>query len=77
MAKRMGNERGFTLVELLVVLVIVATLLGMVAPNPAGIVGAARSGAAAEELDAVPLKETLRMTTENTWVQGWTEGFAS
>ncbi len=53
MLKRIRNERGFTLVELLVVLAILAILIAVVVPNLAGITGGARGTAAAAELDTV------------------------
>lgn len=53
MLKRMRGERGFTLVELLVVLAIMAILVAIVVPNLAGLTGGARGKAAKEELSIV------------------------
>jgi type II secretory pathway pseudopilin PulG len=53
MFRRMRSERGFTVVELVVILFITAILVGIVVSGLAGIAGAARSKAAAEELDIV------------------------
>lgn len=53
MFKRIRSERGFTLVELLVVLAVLAILIAIVVPNLAGITGGARRSAAETELDTV------------------------
>ena len=53
MFKRIRSERGFTLVELLVVLAVLAILIAIVVPNLAGITGCARRSAAETELDTV------------------------
>ena len=53
MFKRIRSERGFTLVELLVVLAILAILIAIVVPNLAGLTGGARRTAAETELDTV------------------------
>lgn len=53
MLKRIRSERGFTLVELLVVLAILAILIAVVVPNLAGLTGGAKARAAQAELDIV------------------------
>ncbi len=53
MFKRIRGERGFTLVELLVVLAILAILIAIVVPNLAGLTGGAKAKAAQSELDIV------------------------
>ncbi len=53
MFKRIRSEHGFTLVELLVVLAVLAILIAIVVPNLAGITGGARRSAAETELDTV------------------------
>jgi type IV pilus assembly protein PilA len=53
MLKRIRGERGFTLVELLVVLAILAILIAIVVPNLAGLTGGARGDAAKTELSIV------------------------
>ena len=53
MFKRIRSESGFTLVELLVVLAILAILIAVVVPNLAGLTGGAQATACAQELDTV------------------------
>jgi type IV pilus assembly protein PilA len=53
MLNRIRGERGFTLVELLVVLAILAILIAIVVPNLAGLTGGARGDAARTELSIV------------------------
>ena len=53
MSKRIRSERGFTLVELLVVLAILAILIAIVVPNLAGLTGGAKAKAAQTELQIV------------------------
>jgi len=53
MFKRIRSERGFTLVELLIVLAIMAILVAIVVPNLAGLTGGARGTAARTELSVV------------------------
>jgi prepilin-type N-terminal cleavage/methylation domain-containing protein len=53
MLKRIRSERGFTLVELLVVLAILAILIAIVVPNLAGLTGGAKARAAQTELQIV------------------------
>jgi prepilin-type N-terminal cleavage/methylation domain-containing protein len=53
MFNRIRGERGFTLVELLVVLAILAILIAIVVPNLAGLTGGARGDAARTELSIV------------------------
>ena len=74
MYKRVRGERGFTLVELLVVLAILAILVAIVVPNLAGITGGARIKAAKEELSIVQTamdtlmseKEAMSVTANTT-----------
>jgi prepilin-type N-terminal cleavage/methylation domain-containing protein len=51
--RKMRGESGFTLVELLVILAIIALILGIVTSNLAGISGGARSRAASGELHII------------------------
>jgi type IV pilus assembly protein PilA len=64
MVKRIRGERGFTLVELLVVLAVLAILIAIVVPNLAGITGGARRKAAETELDTVQAAMDSMMSNE-------------
>jgi len=74
MLKRIRSERGFTLVELLVVLAILAILIAIVVPNLAGLTGGARAKAARTELSIVQTamdtlmseNEAVSVTAEDT-----------
>ena len=50
---RLRGERGFTLVELLVIVSIVVALAGVVVPSVAGFSGKGEVGAMAEEINSV------------------------
>jgi prepilin-type N-terminal cleavage/methylation domain-containing protein len=53
MRTRLNSERGFTLVELLIVVAILAILVAVVLPNFVGILGNAQSNSGAAELNIV------------------------
>ncbi len=73
MLKRIRGERGFTLVELLVVLAILAILVAIVVPNLAGLTGGARADAARTELSIVQTAmDTLMSENEAVTVEATT-----
>lgn len=73
--------RGYTLIELMVTLSVVAILLGIAAPNFASFLGSARASADVQTLarslmnarsEAVTRGETVRVTAVGgSWDQGW------
>ena len=71
MFKRIRGERGFTLVELLVVLAILAILIAIVVPNLAGLTGGAKQTAAGTELSTVQsAMDTLMSKNDAVTVTG-------
>jgi len=62
MFKRIRGESGFTLVELLVVLAILAILIAVVVPNLAGLTGGAQTVACDQEGDTVQQAMDTLMT---------------
>jgi prepilin-type N-terminal cleavage/methylation domain-containing protein len=64
MLKRMRGERGFTLVELLVVLAILAILVALVIPNLTGLLGGALETAMNQEKDTVQTAIDVYMTQD-------------
>ena len=62
MFKRIRGESGFTLVELLVVLAILAILIAVVVPNLAGLTGGAQTIACEQEADTVQQAMDTLMT---------------
>jgi type IV pilus assembly protein PilA len=78
MLNRIRGERGFTLVELLVVLAILAILIAIVVPNLAGLTGGARGDAARTELSVVQTAmDTLMSENEAVTVNGLAQGNAA
>ena len=79
MFKRIRGERGFTLVELLVVLAIMAILIAIVVPNLAGLTGGAQRTACAQEFDTVQMAMDALMTNNSamTVTAGGTAGVLS
>jgi prepilin-type N-terminal cleavage/methylation domain-containing protein len=64
MRKRKG-EKGFTLVELLIVFTLLGVLAAIVIPNVAGMVGFGQSQSAAAELSVVQTAMDAMMAKEN------------
>jgi len=65
MFKRIRSEGGFTLVELLVVLAILASLIAVVVPNLAGLTGGAQATACGQEFDTVQAAMDTLMTNNS------------
>ena len=50
-SRRCGNSRGFTLIEILVVIVVIAVMAGLVAPNVFSHIGAAKDATARSQIE--------------------------
>ncbi len=59
------SERGFTLVELLVIVSIVVALAGVITPSVAGFADRGEVGAMAEEIDSVQFAMDIMMIDRN------------
>jgi type IV pilus assembly protein PilA len=60
-----SGEQGFTLVELLIVLAILAVLVAVVLPNFTGLLSGSQDTAASAELNIVQTAVDARMAAEN------------
>ena len=60
-----SGEQGFTLVELLIVLAILAVLVAVVLPNFTGLLGGSKTTAAKAELNIVQTAVDARMAAES------------